>query len=171
MPSFLFLYFSCQTFPVSPSAPEPGWFSELRTDKVRLTPKDKKEGVKNYLTYSFNKLLKISLSLRYRAPDLVFGQSRILIPDIISDPGYPARPDIRHILRYWPTILYRSTFVARCFGSGFGRSTLIYSVTIFRSGSELPKRKKYDNSSLYNIGHTVSHYTFFKIIYVLLRIL
>ena len=43
--------------------------------------KNKKEGVKNYLTYSFNRLLKISLSLRYRAPDPVFGQNRILIPD------------------------------------------------------------------------------------------
>ena len=42
--------------------------------------KNKKEGVQNYLTYSFNRLLKISLSLRYRAPDPVYGQNRILIP-------------------------------------------------------------------------------------------
>ena len=46
--------------------------------------KNKKEGVKNYLTYSFNRLLKISLSLRYRAPDPVFGQNRILIPEFIG---------------------------------------------------------------------------------------
>ena len=31
--------------------------------------KNQKDGVKNYLTYSFNRLLKISLSWRYRAPD------------------------------------------------------------------------------------------------------
>ena len=42
--------------------------------------KNKKGGVKSYLTYSFNRLLKISLSLRYNDPDPVFGQNRILIP-------------------------------------------------------------------------------------------
>ena len=39
MPSFLFLYFWCQTSPVSPRAPDPGWFSESRAYMVRLTPK------------------------------------------------------------------------------------------------------------------------------------
>ena len=41
--------------------------------------KNRKAGVKNYRTYSFNRLLKISLSLRYIASDPVFGQNRILI--------------------------------------------------------------------------------------------
>ena len=42
---------------------------------------NKKEGVQSNLTYSFNRILKISLSLRYRSPDPVFGQNRILIPE------------------------------------------------------------------------------------------
>ena len=45
--------------------------------------KTKKEGFKNHLDFriSFNRLLKIYLRLRYRAPDPVFwGQNRILIP-------------------------------------------------------------------------------------------
>ena len=46
--------------------------------------KNIKEAVKNYLTYLFRRLLKISLSLRYRDPDPVFGQNRILIPAIYS---------------------------------------------------------------------------------------
>ena len=44
--------------------------------------KNKKEGFKNYLKYLFKRLLKISLRLRYRGPDPVFGQNRILIPRI-----------------------------------------------------------------------------------------
>ena len=40
----------------------------------------KKEGLTNYLKYSLNRLLKIFLSLRCRAPDPVFGQNRILTP-------------------------------------------------------------------------------------------
>ena len=47
----------------------PGCFSGSRTSMVRLTPK---EGFWNYLKYSFNRLLKISLRLRYRAPDPFF---------------------------------------------------------------------------------------------------
>ena len=30
-PSFLFSYFWCQTSPISPRAPDPGWFFESRT--------------------------------------------------------------------------------------------------------------------------------------------
>ena len=57
-PSVLFLYFLCQTSPVSPRAPDPDperilpdpdtdWLSESRTSMVRLTPqvRIKKEGV------------------------------------------------------------------------------------------------------------------------------
>ena len=39
-----------------------------------------KESFNNYLKYSFNRLFKVFLRLRYRAPDPVFGQNRILIP-------------------------------------------------------------------------------------------
>ena len=47
--------------------------------------KNKKEGVRNYLRYSFNRLLKIFLSFRYRAPDPVFGQNRILVPALLPN--------------------------------------------------------------------------------------
>ena len=53
-----------------------------RAYRGRLTPKVYKQK-KKALTYSFNRLLKISLSLRYRALDPVFGQNRILIPALI----------------------------------------------------------------------------------------
>ena len=38
-PSVLFSYFWCQTSPLRPRSPDPGWFSEFRKSMVRLTPK------------------------------------------------------------------------------------------------------------------------------------
>ena len=70
---FLFSYIWCQKSPVSPRAPVPGWFSESRTWYVwHQKYKNKKDGFINYLKYYFNRLLKIYLRLRYRAPDPVF---------------------------------------------------------------------------------------------------
>ena len=82
---FFVSYFWCQTSPVSPRAPEPvriwtdsdpGWFSESSTSIVRLTPKKWKQKrrllILYYLKYLFYRLLKISIRLRYRAPDPVF---------------------------------------------------------------------------------------------------
>ena len=90
-PSFLFSYFWSQTYlPVLYSDNQPGSGSgKIRTGSGALCLtgdvwhqkyKNKKEGVQNYLSYSFNRLLNISLSLRYRSSDPVFGQNRILIP-------------------------------------------------------------------------------------------
>ena len=74
---FLFSYFWCQTSPVSPgSGPNfTGWFSKSSTFMVRLTPKtwkQKRKLLKLSKIYSFNRLLKINLHLRYRAPDQFF---------------------------------------------------------------------------------------------------
>ena len=70
------------TSPVSPRAPDPvrilpdpGWFSVFRIIMVRLTPSMK---VLNHLKYSFNRLLKIYLLLRYRDPDSVSGSSSLV---------------------------------------------------------------------------------------------
>ena len=47
---------------------------------VRDQKYDNKKNFIDYLKYSFNIHFRISLSLRYRAPDPVFGQNRNLIP-------------------------------------------------------------------------------------------
>ena len=52
---------------------KPAWI------RIRKSMKEKKGGFQNYLEYSFNKIIKISLRLRYKALDPVFGQSRIHI--------------------------------------------------------------------------------------------
>ena len=78
-PSYLYSYFWLQTSPVSPRASDPsGQFSESSTSMVRLTSKIwiQKRRLLNYLKYSCNQLLKISLRFRYRAPDPVFFGAR-----------------------------------------------------------------------------------------------
>ena len=52
---------------------DPGWFSESRTCMVRQTPKVWKQKIRieYYLKYKCNRLFKISLRLRNRAPDPV----------------------------------------------------------------------------------------------------
>ena len=92
MSSLMFSYFWCQTSSVRSWAPypvrtfpdqDPGWFSGSKTSMKNVWHKkyeNKTEGIENYLKYSFHRLLKISHCLRYRAPDPVFGQNRILIP-------------------------------------------------------------------------------------------
>ena len=54
-------------------------FTLLVSDVWHQKPENKKEDFKNYLKYSFNRLLKVSLF-----EDPVFGQNRILIPDIMK---------------------------------------------------------------------------------------
>ena len=82
-PPVLFSYFLCQASPLSPRgpdpdpvriSPDPGWFSESSTSMVRLIPKvwKQKRWLLQLSKIFAKKLLKISLRLRYRAPDPVF---------------------------------------------------------------------------------------------------
>ena len=76
---FLYTFGVRRTTDVLDSENQPG-SGEIRTRSGSIALVQ--EGFKNYLKYSSNKLLKISLRLRYKAPDPVFGQNRILIPNM-----------------------------------------------------------------------------------------
>ena len=78
--------------------PVPGRALWLTEDLCHKKYKNKKEGFRNYLKYPLNRIFKNlpSFELRYRAPDPVFDQTRILTPVFMLLSCFTYR-----VFRYW----------------------------------------------------------------------